>query len=114
MQAKRHRLPPSSPGTCAHRLDARRRVRYRLAITRSNGTKFMPSPSPLFDLTGKTALITGSSLGIGRGLAKGMQEAGATIVVNGRNAERLTTAADELRGDGGNDNLNGGEGKDKM
>ncbi|EFL87881.1 gluconate 5-dehydrogenase [Ahrensia sp. R2A130] len=64
------------------------------------GNTPMPSPSPLFDLTGKTALITGSSLGIGRGLSKGLQEAGATIIVNGRNAERLTTAAEELRADG--------------
>jgi gluconate 5-dehydrogenase len=54
----------------------------------------------LFDLTGKTALVTGSSAGIGYGLAHGLASAGARIVVNGRNAERLAIAAEKLRADG--------------
>ena len=37
---------------------------------------------PLFDLSGKTALITGSSQGIGNGLAQGLAEAGARVVLN--------------------------------
>ncbi len=54
----------------------------------------------LFDLTGKRALITGSSQGIGFALAKGLAAAGAEIVLNGRNAEKLAEAADNLRSDG--------------
>ena len=40
--------------------------------------------SGLFDLTGKTALITGAWRGIGFALAGGLAEAGANIVLNGR------------------------------
>ncbi len=46
----------------------------------------------LFDLTGKTALITGSSQGLGLTLARGLGQAGARIVLNGRNKERLKGA----------------------
>ncbi|MFC8092798.1 SDR family oxidoreductase [Streptomyces sp. NPDC057301] len=51
---------------------------------------------PLFDISGRTALITGSSRGIGLALARGLAEAGCTVVLNGRNGERLTEAAAEL------------------
>lgn len=54
----------------------------------------------LFKLTGKRALITGSSQGIGLALAKGMAAAGAEIVMNGRDAGKLAAAAQVLR-DGG-------------
>ncbi|MBB4953582.1 gluconate 5-dehydrogenase [Agrobacterium vitis] len=47
----------------------------------------------LFDLTGKRALVTGSSQGIGLALAKGMAAAGASIVLNGRDPEKLAQAA---------------------
>lgn len=51
----------------------------------------------LFSLTGKKALITGSSQGIGFALAKGMAEAGAEIVLNGRNETKLEDAATTLK-----------------
>lgn len=51
----------------------------------------------LFDLSGKTALVTGSSRGIGYALAQGLLEAGARVVVHGRNAAGANTAAERLR-----------------
>lgn len=43
----------------------------------------------LFDLTGRRALVTGSSQGIGLALAQGLAEAGAEIILNGRDAAKL-------------------------
>jgi len=54
----------------------------------------------LFDLTGKRALITGSSRGIGFALAKGLAGAGAEVILNGRDSARLAEAAAELKADG--------------
>jgi gluconate 5-dehydrogenase len=54
----------------------------------------------LFDLTGKTALITGSSQGIGLALARGLSEAGAAVVLNGRNQDTLAAAAQMLTDQG--------------
>lgn len=54
----------------------------------------------LFDLSGKTALITGSSQGIGFALARGLGQAGAAIVLNGRDSGKLAQAADTLRAEG--------------
>lgn len=51
----------------------------------------------LFRLDGKTALITGSSQGIGYALAKGLASAGASIVLNGRDSNKLDSAASSLR-----------------
>lgn len=50
----------------------------------------------LFDLKDKTALVTGSTMGIGRGLARGLAGAGAQIILNGRNTERLEKVAAEF------------------
>jgi gluconate 5-dehydrogenase len=50
----------------------------------------------LFDLTGKTALVTGSSQGIGYGLAEGLKAAGAKVILNGRDADKLARAASLL------------------
>lgn len=54
----------------------------------------------LFDLSGKTALVTGSSRGLGFAMARGLAEAGASIVLNGRDADRLGSAVRALRDDG--------------
>ena len=52
----------------------------------------------LFDLTGKRALVTGSSRGIGLALARGLGEAGAALVLNGRAAGALDRTVSELQG----------------
>ena len=54
----------------------------------------------LFDLKGRTALVTGSSRGLGRAIAEGMAKAGARIVVNGTDPARVETAVGELRAAG--------------
>lgn len=54
----------------------------------------------MFDLTGKTALITGSSQGIGYALALGLSQAGASIAINGRNVEKVKEATAKLRAQG--------------
>lgn len=54
----------------------------------------------LFDLTEKRALITGSSQGIGLELARGLAAAGAKIVINGRDGDKLAAAAEGLRSGG--------------
>jgi gluconate 5-dehydrogenase len=53
-----------------------------------------------FDLTGRLALVTGSGKGIGFGLARGLGQAGAHVVLNGRDGTRLAKAAETLRGEG--------------
>ena len=53
--------------------------------------------SGLFDLTGRTALVTGSSRGLGRAMAEGLAAAGAALVLNGSDAGRLAEAAAALR-----------------
>lgn len=52
----------------------------------------------IFDLTGRRALITGSSQGIGLALAKGLAEAGAAVVLNGRDEAKLAAAAKDVPG----------------
>ena len=50
----------------------------------------------LFDLTGKTAIVTGGGKGIGRQMAQGLAEAGANVVLCARHADRCEQAAAEL------------------
>ncbi|WP_231889611.1 SDR family NAD(P)-dependent oxidoreductase [Erythrobacter neustonensis] len=52
----------------------------------------------LFDLTGRTALITGGNGGLGLSMARGLAKAGANVAVLARNAEKNAAAAAELRG----------------
>ena len=51
----------------------------------------------MFNLTGRVALVTGSGSGIGLALAEGLRSAGARVVLNGRNRDKLQAAADKLR-----------------
>lgn len=54
----------------------------------------------IFAISGRRVLITGGSRGIGFALARGMGTAGARVVINGRDEDRLDTAAAELRAAG--------------
>jgi NAD(P)-dependent dehydrogenase (short-subunit alcohol dehydrogenase family) len=51
----------------------------------------------LIDLTGRTAIVTGSTAGIGRAIAEGLLAAGASVVINGRGPERVSKALQELK-----------------
>ena len=53
-----------------------------------------------FSLQGKTILVTGASSGIGRAIAIACAQAGASLVLNGRNQERLQATLEALAGDG--------------
>lgn len=60
---------------------------------------------PLFDLTGRVALVTGSSRGIGREIAAGLAEAGASLVLHGRDPERLEATRAQFAADFGEDRI---------
>ena len=57
----------------------------------------MNTTQKLFDLKGKSVIVTGSGRGIGRALARGLAQAGARVVVSGRSADIVREAGDELR-----------------
>ena len=53
-----------------------------------------------FSLEGKTILVTGASSGIGRGIAVNCSKMGATVIINGRNKERLQETLSQMEGEG--------------
>ena len=52
--------------------------------------------SKLFDLSGKSALVTGGSKGLGKAMARGFAETGADVFISSRNADELKAAAVEI------------------
>ena len=56
--------------------------------------------SPLFDLTGKTAVVTGSTKGIGKAIARALAQHGAQVVVSSRDEGRVAAAERELADEG--------------
>ncbi|AMA58777.1 SDR family NAD(P)-dependent oxidoreductase [Bradyrhizobium sp. CCGE-LA001] len=52
------------------------------------------------DLSGKTALVTGSTAGIGHAIAKGLAASGASVVINGRSRDKVDAAVRKLEGTG--------------
>jgi NAD(P)-dependent dehydrogenase (short-subunit alcohol dehydrogenase family) len=57
----------------------------------------MAQTEDLFDLSGRHALVTGASRGIGFAIAQGLAQRGASVVITGRKADTLAAAAEQLR-----------------
>jgi gluconate 5-dehydrogenase len=69
-----------------------------LTPTETDGYKpVVPTTAQLFDLTGRTAIVTGGSRGLGREMAEGLAEAGANLVLCARRAEWLEPTINEFR-----------------
>lgn len=60
-----------------------------------------PSNPDIFDISGRTALVTGSTRGIGRALATGLSRAGCTVIVHGRDADKAAAVATEISAETG-------------
>jgi len=60
----------------------------------------VPTIHDLFDLTGRVAIVTGGSRGLGQEMAEGLAEAGARLMLCARREEWLTPTVDEMRGRG--------------
>ncbi|HXB56208.1 MAG TPA: SDR family oxidoreductase [Vicinamibacteria bacterium] len=60
----------------------------------------MPAIKELFDLSGRTAIVTGGSRGLGREMAEGLAEAGAALMLCARREEWLTPTVQDMRAHG--------------
>ena len=61
----------------------------------------MANPNPLFDLTGRSALVTGSGSGIGAAVARALAAAGAAVLVTDIDADAASTVAERICANGG-------------
>jgi gluconate 5-dehydrogenase len=76
---------------------SRRRAKPKLRTERRRDGNVTDFVNQLFGLSGRLALVTGSSDGIGKALAKGLAQAGASVVINGRNADKVEAVVVELQ-----------------
>jgi gluconate 5-dehydrogenase len=72
----------------------------RLPSAGTSNEDSIPMSKTLFDLSGKTALVTGSSRGLGRAMAEGLGRAGARLLVNGTGEAAVQAAVTEMRAAG--------------
>jgi NAD(P)-dependent dehydrogenase (short-subunit alcohol dehydrogenase family) len=73
-----------------------------LILNKSHGRRTMLPGIKLFDMTGKSAIITGGSKGLGEAMAAGLASAGADVLLTSRNAEEVEAAAAKIAEDYGN------------
>src|SRR5215210_2954016 len=84
-----------------HDSQVRRFIRFIHRKTDWKGRHLnLPTLKELFDLTGKIALVTGGSRGLGREMAEGLAEAGASLMLLARREEWLAPTIEEFRGRG--------------
>src|SRR5437764_13486592 len=107
MRTSTSRLPSGAAGTVSMRRSlGAYRTAARMGFLPGSFylTRFPPaSPSQghsmsMFDLTGRIALVTGSSRGIGRAIAEGYVAAGARVIINGRDEAAVDAAVKALGG----------------
>jgi len=84
-----HRLAASNPARASP-------VNAAMTHNGSFGPRPRPMSLPVFDLSGKIALVTGAHRGLGFAIAQGLARAGAEVVLNGRNEDALAAAAQTL------------------
>ena len=63
---------------------------------KANKLGYIPMLSTLFDLSGRTALVTGGSKGLGKAMARTLAEAGASVAISSRHEDELKSAAAEI------------------
>src|SRR5690606_20001223 len=93
LRPRRRRHRRGRPGQSSDR-SARGVPRAQRSMTRAQEDN-------MFDLTGKVALITGSSRGIGKAIAEAMARQGARVVISSRKAEACARVAAAIVADGG-------------
>src|SRR6516225_9184060 len=69
-------------------------------MSSGSSRRAVPVDLPSFDLTGRRALVTGGGSGLGFAIARGLAHAGASVVLNGRNRDKLDSAKAALAAEG--------------